>query len=50
MLLFEHCVMISSYVIDVYMIFWSWHVDGLHSVCLPKPGVTSGHVYVYMNL
>jgi hypothetical protein len=31
----------SNYVITVYMSFWSWHVHGSHSVCLPKPGVTS---------
>jgi hypothetical protein len=37
---FEHCVMMSNYVIAVYVSFWSWHVHGSHSVCLPKPGVT----------
>jgi hypothetical protein len=37
---FEHCVMMSNYVITVYMSFWSWHIHGSHSVCLPKPGVT----------
>jgi hypothetical protein len=30
----------SNYVIAVYVNFWSWHVHGLHSVCLTKPGVT----------
>jgi hypothetical protein len=34
--------MMSNYVIDVYVSFWSWHVHGSHSVCLPKPGVTQG--------
>jgi hypothetical protein len=37
---FEHCVMMSNYVNIVYVSFWSWHVHGSHSVCLPKPGVT----------
>jgi hypothetical protein len=23
--------------------FWSWHVHGSHSVCLPKPGVTTNY-------
>jgi hypothetical protein len=32
--------MMSNYVIVVYMSFWSWHVHGSHSVCLPKLGVT----------
>jgi hypothetical protein len=32
--------MMSNYVIVVYVSFWSWHVHGSHSVCLPKPGVT----------
>jgi hypothetical protein len=40
MLLFEHCVMMSSYVTVVYVNCWSWHVHGSHSVCLLKPGVT----------
>jgi hypothetical protein len=31
------------YVIAVYVNFWYWHVHGSHSVCLPKPGVTSGY-------
>jgi hypothetical protein len=31
--------MMSSYVIDVYVNFWSWHINGSHSVYLPKPGV-----------
>jgi hypothetical protein len=39
MLLFEHCVMMSSYVTVVYVNCWSWHVHGSHSVCLLKPGV-----------
>jgi hypothetical protein len=33
--------MMSSYVTVVYVNCWSWHVHGLHSVCLLKPGVTS---------
>jgi hypothetical protein len=37
---FEQRVMMSNYVIIVYMSFWSWHVHGLHSVCLLKPSVT----------
>jgi hypothetical protein len=41
-LLFEHCVMMSNYVITVYVNFWSWHVHSSHSVCFPKPGVTRG--------
>jgi hypothetical protein len=41
MLLFEHCVMMSSYVTVVYVSCWSWHVHGSHSVCLLKPGVTA---------
>jgi hypothetical protein len=32
--------MMSNYVINVYVSFWSWHVHGSHSICLPKPGVT----------
>jgi hypothetical protein len=32
--------MMSSYVTTVYVNCWSWHVHGLHSVCLLKPGVT----------
>jgi hypothetical protein len=32
--------MMSNYVIVVYVILRSWHVHGLHLVCLPKPGVT----------
>jgi hypothetical protein len=40
MLLFEHCVLMSSYVTVVYVNCWSWHVYGSHSVCLLKPGVT----------
>jgi hypothetical protein len=32
--------MMSNYVIVVYMSFWSWHVHGSHSVCLPRPSVT----------
>jgi hypothetical protein len=28
------------YVTAVYVNCWSWHVHGLHSVCLIKPGVT----------
>jgi hypothetical protein len=40
MLLFEHCVMMSSYVTALYVNCWSWHVHGSHSVCLLKPGVT----------
>jgi hypothetical protein len=32
--------MMSSYVTDVYVNCWSWHVHGSHSVCLLKPGVT----------
>jgi hypothetical protein len=31
--------MMSNYVIVVYMNFWSWHVHGSHSVCLPKSDV-----------
>jgi hypothetical protein len=31
--------MMSNYVIVVYVSFWSWHVHGSHSVCLPKLGV-----------
>jgi hypothetical protein len=27
--------------------FWSWHVHGSHSVCLPKPGVTPSAVARY---
>jgi hypothetical protein len=38
---FEQCVMMSNYVIAVYVSFWSWHVQGSHLVCLPKPGVTT---------
>jgi hypothetical protein len=38
---FEHCVMMSNYIIAVYVSFWSWHVHDSHSVCLLKPGVTS---------
>jgi hypothetical protein len=41
MLLFEHCVMMSSYVTVVYVNCWSWHVHGSHTVCLLKPGVTA---------
>jgi hypothetical protein len=41
MLLFDHCVMMSSYVTTVYMNCWSWQVHGSHSVCLLKPGVTT---------
>jgi hypothetical protein len=37
---FEHCVMMSNYVIVVYVSFYSWHVHGSHSVYLQKPGVT----------
>jgi hypothetical protein len=40
LVLFEHCVMISSYVTVVYVNCWSWHVHGSHSVCLLKLGVT----------
>jgi hypothetical protein len=36
---FEHRVMMSNYVIIVYMSFLSWHVHGSHLVYLPKPGV-----------
>ena len=42
-LLFEHSVMMSNYVIVVYVNFWSWHVHGSHSVYLLKPGVTVAH-------
>ena len=31
--------MMSNYVIDVYVNFWSCHVHGLHSVYLLKLGV-----------
>jgi hypothetical protein len=37
--------MMSNYVIDVYVSFWSWHVHGSHSVCLPKPSVTRLHLW-----
>jgi hypothetical protein len=37
---FKQCVMMSNYVIAVYVSFWSWHVHGSHLVCLLKPGVT----------
>jgi hypothetical protein len=40
MSLFEHCVMMSSYVTAVYVNCLSWHVHGSHSVCLLKPSVT----------
>jgi hypothetical protein len=32
--------MMYNYVIAVYVSFWSWHVYGSHSVCLPKSDVT----------
>jgi hypothetical protein len=32
--------MMSNYVIVVYVSFWPWLINGLHLVCLPKPGVT----------
>jgi hypothetical protein len=47
MLLFEHCVMMSSYVTVVYVNCRSWHVHGSHSVCLLKPGVTDSVVEVW---
>jgi hypothetical protein len=34
--------MMSSYVNVVYVNCRSWHVHGSHSVCLLKPGVTTG--------
>jgi hypothetical protein len=51
MLLFEHCVMMSSYVTAMYVNCRSWHVHGSHSVCLIKPGVTTtcAH-YSYMMM
>jgi hypothetical protein len=33
--------MMSNYVIAVYVSFWSSHVHGSYSVCLPKSGVTA---------
>jgi hypothetical protein len=38
MLLFEHCVMMSSYVTTMYV---NCYVHGSHSVCLLKQGVTA---------
>jgi hypothetical protein len=47
MLLFEHCVMMSNYVIVVYVNCWNWHVHGSHLVCLLKLGVT---IYILVGL
>jgi hypothetical protein len=41
----NHCAMMSHLCNHCVREFWSWHVHGLHSVCLLKLGVTEPNLW-----